>query len=126
MFVVSTFLRKQIIWVPNALAAIVATPTHHGLSIFASISAVQDAEAGMFIIPLSKKNHFWQGIQINYKPNYILLRHCLVHKTKFFHPSHRMFGHMYRVLNVDKIKKPITQFACKLQDKSFKPNCAMI
>lgn len=71
---VSTFLRKQIIWVSNAL------------SIFASISAAQDAEAGMFIIPLSKKTISSKVYKINYKPNYILLRPCLVHKTNFFSP----------------------------------------
>ena len=27
---------------------------------------------------------------------------CLVPHPKFFHPSHRIFGHMHRTLNVDK------------------------
>ncbi len=36
-----------------------------------------------------------------------------------------MFGHMHGALNVDE-KKPIAQFAYKLRDKSFEPNCAMI
>ena len=37
-----------------------------------------------------------------------------------------MFGHTHGVLNVDKIKKLIAQFACKLRDEFFEPNCAMI
>jgi len=37
-----------------------------------------------------------------------------------------MLEHMHGVLNVNKIKKPIVQFACKLRDESFEPNCAMI
>ena len=37
-----------------------------------------------------------------------------------------MFGYMYGVLNVDKIKKPIAQFSCKLRDESFESNCDMI
>lgn len=45
-------------------------------------------------------------------------------QIKFFTLSHRMFGHMHRVLNVE--KKTIIQFARKLRDKSFKPNCVMI
>ena len=31
--------------------------------------------------------------------------------------SYQMFGHMYGVLNMDKIKKSIAQFACKLRDE---------
>ena len=37
-----------------------------------------------------------------------------------------MSGHMHGTLNMDKTKKPIAQFACKLWDESFEPNCAMI
>ena len=37
-----------------------------------------------------------------------------------------MFGYMHEALNMDKIKKPITQFACKLRDESFEPNRTMI
>ena len=36
-----------------------------------------------------------------------------------------MFGHMHRALNVDN-RNSIAQFACKLRDKSFEPNYAMI
>ena len=35
--------------------------------------------------------------------------------------SHRALGHIHGVLNVDKTKKPIAQFACKLRDESFEP-----
>ena len=35
-----------------------------------------------------------------------------------------MFGHMHGVLNMDKITNQL--HACKLRDKSFEPNCAMI
>ena len=54
----------------------------------------------------------------------VKLKPCLIPKTKIFMLSHRIFGHMYRVLNVG--KKPITRIACKLQDGSVKPNYAMI
>ena len=40
--------------------------------------------------------------------------------------SHQIFGHIHGVLNMDKRKKSIAQFACKLRDESFEPNCAMI
>ena len=40
--------------------------------------------------------------------------------------SHSMFGHMHGVLNVDKRKKLIAQFAYKLQDEYFEPNCVVI
>jgi len=40
--------------------------------------------------------------------------------------SHRIFGHMYGALNIDKIKKPIEQFACKLRNESFESVCDMI
>ena len=33
---------------------------------------------------------------------------------------------MYRVLNLDEIKKQIVQFTCKLRDESNEPNQAMI
>jgi hypothetical protein len=49
------------------------------------------------------------------------LRSCLVSKNFQDFPSHRMFGHMYRALNVDE-KKLITQFGRKPRDKSFKLN----
>ncbi len=57
-------------------------------------------------------------------PHHVRIRPSLVHKIKIFTLSHRMFEHMYRVLNIE--KKPITQMACKLRDESFEPNCAMI
>jgi hypothetical protein len=34
--------------------------------------------------------------------------------------SHRIFGRMHRVLNID--KKLITQFGCRSRDESFEPN----
>ena len=37
-----------------------------------------------------------------------------------------MFEHMHGVLNMDKRKKLIVQFACKMRDEFFEPNCAMI
>ena len=40
----------------------------------------------------------------------IRLRPCLVPKTKIFHPSHRMFRHIHKVLIVE--KKQIPQFVC--------------
>jgi hypothetical protein len=45
----------------------------------------------------------------------------LVPKIFCLHPSHRMFGHMHGVLNVDE-KKLIAQFSKKSRDESFKPN----
>jgi len=39
------------------------------------------------------------------------LRPCLVPHQKIFHPSHRIFGHMHGILNVDKKNKLITQFS---------------
>ena len=38
------------------------------------------------------------------------LRPCLVPRPTFFHPSHRIFGHMHGILNVYKKNKLITQF----------------
>ena len=55
---------------------------------------------------------------------YVLLRPCLVITQNFFIMSHRIFRHMYKVLNIE--KKIVTQIACKLQEESFKPNCTMI
>jgi hypothetical protein len=46
---------------------------------------------------------------------------CLDSKNFQDFLSHRMFGHMYGVLNVDG-KKLITQFGRKLRDESFEPN----
>jgi hypothetical protein len=46
---------------------------------------------------------------------------CLVPKIFQDSPSHQMFGHMHRALNVDK-KKLITQFDRKPRDESFEPN----
>ena len=37
-----------------------------------------------------------------------------------------MFGHIHGVLNIDKIKKTIAQFACKLRDESFELKCVII
>ena len=51
-----------------------------------------------------------------------LLRPCLVPHLKFFHPSHRIFGHMHRTLNIHKKNKLITQFDWKTWDESFKPS----
>ncbi len=55
-----------------------------------------------------------------------LLTHglCLVPFKLLTFSSHQIFGHMHRVLNVD--KKPIAQFACKLRDEFFEPNYTMI
>ena len=36
--------------------------------------------------------------------------------------SHRIFGHMYKVLNIDKKKKLIAQFVWKSRDEFFEPN----
>jgi hypothetical protein len=36
-----------------------------------------------------------------------------------------MFGHMHGKFNMNE-KKPIAKFACKLRDKSFESNYAMI
>jgi hypothetical protein len=41
------------------------------------------------------------------------VRPCLVCTQKLFTMSHRIFRHMYRILNIDK-KILITQIACKL------------
>ena len=38
------------------------------------------------------------------------VRPCLVTHPKNFHPSHRIFEHIYETLNVDKKNKLITQF----------------
>ena len=45
---------------------------------------------------------FYRGGTYQLRSIIYLLRSCLVPKTKTFHPSHRMFGHMYGVLNVEK------------------------
>jgi len=56
----------------------------------------------------------------------MFLRPCLVSYPKFFHPSHRIFGHMHGTLNVHKKNKLITQFGLKSRDESFKPSYNMI
>jgi len=38
-----------------------------------------------------------------------MLGSCLVAIQKLFTPSHQIFGHIHEVLNIDKIKKLITQ-----------------
>jgi hypothetical protein len=48
------------------------------------------------------------------------VRPGLVPKNFCLNPSHRMFGHIYGVLNVDE-KKLIAQFSGKSRDESFKP-----
>ncbi len=53
------------------------------------------------------------------------VRLCLVHFKLVKIPSYQMFRHMHEALNMDE-KKTIAQFTCKLRDKSFKPNYAMI
>jgi hypothetical protein len=50
-----------------------------------------------------------------------VFRGCLVPTQKFFTPSHRMFGHMHGVLNIDE-KKLIAQFDWKPRAESLKPN----
>jgi hypothetical protein len=50
-----------------------------------------------------------------------VFRPCLVLKNFQDFPSHRMFGHMHRTLNVDE-KKLITQFGRKPRDESFEFN----
>jgi transcriptional regulator of NAD metabolism len=50
---------------------------------------------------------------------------CLDSKKIWPKMSHQIFGHMHIALNVDE-KKSIVQFACKLRDESFEPNCAVI
>jgi hypothetical protein len=45
-----------------------------------------------------------------------------------FHSNSQKFHHikyLHGVLNING-KKPIKQFACKLRDESFEPNCNMI
>ena len=77
------------------------------------------------------------------RPHYAVTRHCCsdrwlniirvtqtsilqlqrVRKPNIFNLSHRIFEHMYGVLNVKKI---ITHITCKLWGESFKSNYAMI
>jgi hypothetical protein len=56
--------------------------------------------------------HEWPGL---------FVRPGLVPKIFFLHPSHRIFGHMHGVLNIDE-KKLIAHFSEKLRDESFKSN----
>jgi hypothetical protein len=49
------------------------------------------------------------------------LRGYLGPPQKKFIPSHRMFGHMHGVLNIDE-KKLITQIAINVRDEFFKLN----
>jgi len=51
---------------------------------------------------------------------------CLDLKIFWLKTSHRMFGHIHGVLNVDKRKKNNCTVTCKLRDESFERNCVMI
>jgi hypothetical protein len=55
------------------------------------------------------------------KTESMISRPRLVPLQTFFVPSHRMFGHMHGVLNVDE-KQLITKIAINLRDEFFKPN----
>ena len=55
-----------------------------------------------------------------------VLRFCLDPKFKILKMSHRILRHLHEELNIDKIKKLIAQFACKLRDKSNEFNYVVI
>jgi len=56
------------------------------------------------VVKLKKKIASKEGLGVSMWP-------CLVPHLKIFHPSHRIFGHMYGTLNIDKKNKVITQFS---------------
>jgi hypothetical protein len=52
------------------------------------------------------------AFSISVQPHFLFASGGVVFKNFQDFPSHRMFGHMHRALNIDE-KKPITQFGTK-------------
>jgi hypothetical protein len=54
----------------------------------------------------------------------VILHTKALFRSKTFHPklSHRILRYIHGILNIDKIKKLIAQFACKLREERFEPN----